>query len=410
MTSSATLLGQKVGEYEVVARLGTGGMGAVYEGRHPIIKKRVAIKVLLPQFSQDKDANKRFIDEARAVNEIRHRGIVDIFAFGQLGDGSHYLVMEFLQGNNLAALLESRGKLPPIEALALVEEVLDAVAAAHHAHVIHRDLKPQNIFLVDTGQGRPYVKLLDFGVAKLTDGDGETRGGSTGVIGTPIYMPPEQVRGHKLGPATDIYALGVVLFELLAGRPPFQADNAVAMMGRHLEAAPPRVSMFLPGIPHDLDMLVDRMLAKRPEDRPQDAEELRAELVKIRSRLELPQRTASEQLSTIDEEVGPTFVRPAHPTFEPGQGPTDPIVSSPSFIAADRQHLSAQSVPTVTDVERSEENAPAPRPSGPKARNVNPTRGARESAVFGARGGSIVYIVAGVLGFGLVLLMWKFLG
>jgi serine/threonine protein kinase len=310
MSSSAHLIGQKVGEYDVIRRIGSGGMGAVYEGKHPLIGKRVAIKVLLPQFSEDQAQMTRFFAEARAVNEIRHRGIVDIFGMGQLPDGAHYMVMEFLEGTNFEQLLKVRKSLPPVEALGLLEEVLEAVAAAHQAQIVHRDLKPSNIFLVDFGRGRPFVKLLDFGVAKLSrDEGGERRAEATGIIGTPIYMAPEQVNGLRAGPEADIYALGVVLFELITGRPPFTAENPVEMMTRHLDAKPPKVSEIKPGVPAEVDRLVDRMLSKRPQDRPQDAEELRSEVARLRSRIDLPLRRGAPQQRPLEDDVGPTVVR-----------------------------------------------------------------------------------------------------
>jgi serine/threonine protein kinase len=310
--SGTHLIGTKVGEYEVIRRVGLGGMGAVYEGRHPLIGKRVAIKVLLPQFSEDEAQMKRFLAEARAVNEIRHRGIVDIFAFGELEGGSRYFVMEFLEGASFEQLLKSRRSLPAAEALTLMEEVLDAVAAAHQAGIVHRDIKPSNLFLVDIGRGRPFVKLLDFGLAKLTsDESGGERQEATGIVGTPKYMSPEQVNGLKAGPEADIYALGVVLFELIAGKPPFVASSPVELMTRHLDARPPRLSEVAPGTPADLERLVERMLAKRPQDRPGDAEALRSEVARLRSRLDVPLRRgmSPQQRAALEDDVGPTMVR-----------------------------------------------------------------------------------------------------
>jgi serine/threonine protein kinase len=332
MPVSNQLVGQKVGDYEVIKSIGMGGMGAVYEGKHPIIGKRVAIKVLLPQFSEDEGAIKRFFDEARAVNEIGHRGIVDIFSLGQLPDGAHYLVMEYLDGTSFEGLLKQRGTLPPVEALGLLEEVLEAVGAAHRAKIIHRDLKPSNIFLVDGGSGRPYVKLLDFGVAKLAaDADGVSK--ATGLIGTPLYMAPEQVEGKRASAATDIYSLGVVLFELLTGRPPFEALSPMEMMNRHLEAIPPRVSQLRPGLPPEIDRLVERMLAKKPQDRPQDAEELRAELANIRARLESPRRS-SKEMSSADESA--TRLRPSIRNTGEKLGADLPVVPTDAAIPVHR--------------------------------------------------------------------------
>jgi serine/threonine protein kinase len=281
------LAGGKVGEYDIVSRLGVGGMGVVYEGLQPLIGKRVAVKVLLPQVSKDRELVERFISEARAVNAIGHRGIVDIFSFGQLPSGEHYFVMEYLDGLPFDRLIKHRAPVAPQEALAWVEEICEALTAAHDAGVIHRDIKPSNLFLVDTGRGRPYVKLLDFGIAKLEALTGEvtpqTR--ASMVIGTPDYMSPEQARGKNISPATDVYSLGCVLFELLTGERLFSGDNALHTMFMHVETPPPKVSDFLVGQSPELDDLVLWTVAKDPLARPVSAEELRTHLANFRATL-----------------------------------------------------------------------------------------------------------------------------
>jgi serine/threonine protein kinase len=405
----------KVGEYEVVGHIGSGGMGAVYEGKHPVIGKRVAIKVLLPQFSEDAGALKRFFDEAKAVNAIRHRGIVDIFGMGQLPDGSHYLVMEYLEGQSFDQLLKARKALPAVEALALLEEVLEAVGAAHGAKIIHRDLKPSNLFLVDGGAGRPYVKLLDFGVAKLSaDADGVSNAQASAIVGTPIYMSPEQISGKRAGPAADIYALGVMLFELIAGKPPFTGASLMAMMNQHMEAKPPRLTGLKPGTPVEIEHLVDRMLAKKPSDRPQDAEALRAEVASLRARLEGP------AAPTLDEEVAPTQLRPSgnsgsHRDFDNTALPTDRInaeASSTAFKPATPKALISHSAATLVsgEVEKGPgfSAAPPPRPREPTDPSLS-TR-VREPTPERRRNPWVVYALATALGFGAVLLLFKLLG
>ncbi len=277
MADSADLTGQKVGEYEISARIGVGGMGAVYEGRQPLIGKRVAVKVLLPQLSADKELVERFLSEARAVNEIRHRGIVDIFSFGQLPSGEHYFVMEMLQGSAFDKLIKQSAPLPFAQALAWVEETCDALQAAHETGIIHRDIKPSNIFLVDTGRGRPYVKLLDFGIAKLgaLKGEATPQTRASVVIGTPDYMSPEQARGKPISPATDLYALGCVLFELVTGRRPFKGENSLQTMFMHVEEPAPAASTFNPSVMPELDQLILWTMEKDPAARPASAEELR---------------------------------------------------------------------------------------------------------------------------------------
>jgi serine/threonine-protein kinase len=423
---------QKVGEYDVVGHIGTGGMGAVYEGRHPVIGKRVAIKVLLPQYSEDKDALRRFFDEAKAVNAIRHRGIVDIFGMGQLPDGSHYLMMEYLEGQSFDQLLKARKSLPVLEALTLLEEVLEAVGAAHAAKIIHRDLKPSNLFLVENERGRPYVKLLDFGVAKLSsDADGVSKVEASGIVGTPIYMSPEQITGKRAGPPADIYALGVMLFELVAGKPPFFGASLIQMMSMHREAKPPRLTELKPGTPIEVERLVDRMLAKAPQDRPQDAEALRAEVASIRARLE------SRAAPTIDEDIGPTRLRPASseapaPLIDNGptaidrplatpaptahqkfndvtELPTDPFVPG-RFPKASGQKMISHSSPTLVSAEvkkdpRKDYSAAA-EPESPEA--TSRTR-IHEAPVDSRMNPLLVYALVGVLGFAAMLGLILFL-
>ncbi|MBI3180687.1 MAG: serine/threonine protein kinase [Myxococcales bacterium] len=202
LIASDPLVGQQLGDYRVLAALGTGGMGIVYEGVQPVIGKSVAIKVLQWELAANPDEARRLLSEARVVNSIRHRGIVDIFGFGQLPDGRHYLVMELLEGSPFDKVLETNAPLDPIAALSALEEVLDALGAAHEAGVIHRDLKPSNIFLVTPPSGSAYVKLLDFGLAKqapvgakLTP---QTR--SDLVVGTPHYMAPSRRAPSRSAP------------------------------------------------------------------------------------------------------------------------------------------------------------------------------------------------------------------
>ena len=279
MADAKDLSGTRVGEYEILARIGIGGMGVVYEGRQPLIGKRVAVKVLLPNLSNEKELVDRFLAEARAVNEIRHRGIVDIFSFGQLPDGAHYFVMEFLDGEAFDTIIK-RGPIPIGEALQYLEETLDALDAAHSSGIIHRDIKPSNLFLVAARRGRPYVKLLDFGIAKLGAAEGQStpQTRASVIIGTPDYLAPEQARGKPIGPQTDLYSLGVVMFELFTGRLPFEDRALGSLLLAHMTEAPPRVDQVAPAIPASLAAIVDRCLAKRPEERFPSMEALRVAL------------------------------------------------------------------------------------------------------------------------------------
>ncbi len=281
----ALLPGQKLGDYQVLAVLGSGGMGEVYSGEQPMIGKKVAIKVLKAEVAADPANVQRMLSEARAVNAIRHRGIVDIFNFGNLPDGRPYLVMEYLEGTPLDVMLKRAGALIPPEATEFLEEICSALSAAHQRSIVHRDLKPANVFIVGDARSR-YVKLLDFGLAKgaqSPDAQKQTRAGM--VVGTPDYIAPEQARGGTITPRTDLYSLGVMAFEMLTGSLPFTADSVVELMMMHVQEPPPRVSSRIDFCPPALDALIHSMMQKDPADRPRSAEQVRLEIARIRREL-----------------------------------------------------------------------------------------------------------------------------
>jgi tRNA A-37 threonylcarbamoyl transferase component Bud32 len=258
--------GALVGGYELTGLLGAGGMGQVYAAVHPVIGKRVAIKVLLPAMSRDPEVVQRFVTEARAVNRIGHPNIVDIFAFGELEDGRHFMAMDLLVGESLRQRL-ARGPLPVGEVLAILDAVSSALIAAHAHGIVHRDLKPDNVFLAEVAGGGTQVKLLDFGIAKLLGGQGMTTQIGA-LLGTPAYMSPEQARAEPIDARSDIYALGIVAWELLVGDLPFDATSYVEVLEAHVEQMPPPPSSRAPGIPPEVDALIGAMLAKQADQRP----------------------------------------------------------------------------------------------------------------------------------------------
>ena len=251
-------------------------MGTVYRAEHVVLGSPAAVKILLSQFSQDPGVVDRFFQEARTASAIRHPGVVEVFDYGRLDSGQAYIAMELLRGEDLCGFLARHGRLGLALAAQIASQILAALNATHVVGVVHRDLKPDNIFLVrDAGSpGALRVKILDFGIAKLV-GDRaarqlaprpRTKGDM--ILGTPAYMAPEQCKGGAaLDERVDVYALGCILFEMLTGRPPFVADGEGEVMAMHIYEPPPRLSNLVRGLPVELDALIARLLTKDPADR-----------------------------------------------------------------------------------------------------------------------------------------------
>jgi serine/threonine protein kinase len=265
------MIGQTLGNYRVLAKLGQGGMGAVYLAEHPVLGRKAAIKVLLPELSRLKEAVSRFFDEARMTARLRHPALVDVFDFGALPDGRAFLIMEFLEGECLEARINQRGPLPVRQALAIARQIALGVSVAHAEQITHRDLKPDNIFLLPPAAGsrEERVKILDFGIAKLGragGGSGLTREGT--IIGTPPYMAPEQGRGDsEVDHRADIYSLGCILFTMLAGRPPFLSESAYEMVAMHQHEPPPTLESLRVAASARLERLLATLLEKNPAAR-----------------------------------------------------------------------------------------------------------------------------------------------
>jgi len=266
------LLGAMLGPYRVAQVVGVGGMGCVYKGINPTIRSRVAIKVLSHDCADRPELVDRFFAEARAVNLIRHENIVNILDLARLADGRPYIVMEFLDGAPLAAVLAQQGRLPLGTLARWTSEVLAGLGAAHAKSVVHRDLKPDNIFI--TRHGR--AKILDFGVAKLAseprDGTSRTRAGS--LLGTPHYMSPEQAQSQPIDARTDLYAIGVILYEAATGQRPVDGDSVFEILRKQVEDEPPPPRRLAPEIPPAYERVIVRAMAKDPARRWQSAEEL----------------------------------------------------------------------------------------------------------------------------------------
>jgi serine/threonine-protein kinase len=273
--SDASLVGTTIGNYKIVKQIGEGGMGVVYLAEHPVIGRKVAVKLLHFTFARDADIVARFFNEARAIHLIGHENIVEIMDFGQTSEGQPYFIMEYLVGEPLADRI-TRGPVPTQEAVHITAQICGALQAAHDKNIVHRDLKPHNVYLLRRVAGRlPDVKILDFGVAKMLSGWDTAQSGRQSVktrtgslMGTPLYMSPEQCRGAgKLDHRTDIYSLAVILFEMIANRAPFLAEGVGELFAKHMLEPAPSLAEFAPNTPPHVVAAVAKALSKDLDDR-----------------------------------------------------------------------------------------------------------------------------------------------
>ncbi len=258
-------------------------MGIVYRGVHGIIGKTVAIKVLKPDFADDPDMVQRLVGEARTVNAIRHPGIVDIFGFGSLPSRQPYIVMDLLEGQPLDEYIKQHAPLPLKAVWPILDDLLGALGAAHNVGVIHRDLKPGNVFRESHPEARSRIKVIDFGLARTADrAGGSVRPTNPGtLLGTPAFMAPEQVVGTKVTPATDLYAVGGIAYQLLTGHLPHEAPSAVEVLSQKMQHDPIRPKKWVATLDTEIDDWVMALLAREPDARPQSAEEARRVLRRI---------------------------------------------------------------------------------------------------------------------------------
>ncbi len=276
--------------YKVESIIGEGGMGVVYRCRHKIIDKRVALKILRADLAREREVTERFLMEAKAASAIADEHIINISDFGQLPDGAAYFVMELLDGTPLSVLTAAGSPLPLGRLLFVAIQLTEGLGAAHQRGIVHRDLKPDNVFLVTKGKQKDFVKILDFGIAKVNKPNKGRLTQAGAVFGTPHYMSPEQAAGAPLDHRSDIYSLGIMLYELATGQVPFDAENFVGILSQQLyeEPVPPRDTPGGAGLSPRLEALILKCLAKAASDRFQSMAELRQELTSLQAELGPP--------------------------------------------------------------------------------------------------------------------------
>lgn len=324
-------------KYQILCHIGGGGMAQVYLARHRFHGGLFAIKVLAEHLAGDPSIISRFEHEARMAASLgSHPNIAPIFDIGE-GDGLHYLVMQFILGEDLASFLRREGPVPLPAAANIIAQATEALSCAEDRHIVHRDLKPANMLLDESGR----IKLLDFGIARIADNsNGLTMPGES--IGTPYYMSPEQVRGDPCDIRSDLYSLGVVFFELLSGHKPFENESATAVQIAHLTAAPPSLQIYDPNLPEPCNGIIQRLLAKRPEDRYQNTGELLGVLTQygantgpgtLRPSINLAMQEAIRRAQELPLDRQPTSVPTSSPTpseMPPAtQGMTAPVGTAP---------------------------------------------------------------------------------
>jgi len=337
--------------YRIVERIGSGGMGSVYLAEHIAIDKPVAIKVLGQEFTHRERLVQRFLQEARTASRIRHENIVDITDFGYVRDGVPFFAMEYLEGCSLAERIRAEGRLAWPRARRIFLQICTALQAAHREGVVHRDMKPDNVFLVERSGEPDFVKVLDFGIAKIVTEEVDRGLTQTGaVIGTAAYMSPEQAQSLEIDPRTDVYSAGVILYQMLTGRVPFEAEGFLGMLAKHLTEKPPSLRAVAPDakIPVAVEREVLRALRKQREERHGSVGELAAALASIDDKAPTGSRrwwvlglgiaagmsatwwwsttrehepVASTQIARADPDPP---LEPATPEQEPGQSATGP--------------------------------------------------------------------------------------
>jgi serine/threonine-protein kinase len=321
------------GKYRIVRLLGAGGMGAVYEGENARIRRKVAIKMLHGNVSSQAEAVQRFEREAQAAGRIGSEHICEVLDLGVLPDGTRYMVMEYLDGENMSGRITKLGRLTPLQAVPLLTQILDGLTAAHAAGIIHRDLKPDNIWITPQKGGmKDFVKILDFGVSKFSQigGDemGVTRAGA--VVGTPYYMSPEQARGmSQVDARTDIYAIGVLLYQATTGQVPYQAETFNELLFKIVLEQPPPPQTYAPDLDPDFSTIIQRAMAREPQQRYQSCAEFKDALLAYQAAKQRGGAPAQAQQHAPNAGVGGTMMLDQNLVGSAGGAQQSPLAGRP---------------------------------------------------------------------------------
>lgn len=292
--------------YKIVEKIGSGGMADVYKAEDQVLQRTVALKILHVQFAEDQSFLERFRREGRAAAKLTHPNIVSIYDVGE-ENGTHYIVMEYAAGKNLKEIIERDAPLPPEKAIYIASQICSAVEFAHQHEIIHRDIKPHNVIISEAGEtSEPEIKVTDFGIARLGATSTMTRTGS--IMGTAHYISPEQAQGGVVGPGSDIYSLGVVLYEMLTGELPFRGENAVAVALKHIHETPMPPRTVYSAIPESLEAVVLKAMAKDPADRYHSASKMQADLQRCLAGLPISFVTSHAAETMVGEATGRTQV------------------------------------------------------------------------------------------------------
>jgi serine/threonine protein kinase len=329
---AGSLVGQTIGgRYRLTKLLGEGGMGEVYAADHIHITKKVAVKLLHREISTDEQAIARFKQEAQSASSIGHDNIVRIDDFFELDDGRVCMCMEYLAGENLANVIHAVGADQPARGIEIMRQVCEGLSAAHALGIVHRDMKPENVFLTRLPDGSERAKLLDFGIAKVVGGEASNLTKTGTVFGTPHYMSPEQALGQTIDPRADIYSLGVMLYEMFAGEVPFKAETFMGVLSQHITEQPAQPSTVTPGrvVPAQIERVILKAMAKKAEDRFSSAAALKEALLAAASDL-------GWHVSVPTDLPAPTRRGVVSPTGEPAGGPSQPSALQTGSAAANR--------------------------------------------------------------------------